>query len=299
MNKITLTLFAACGLLASATLVHAQSFTGLQTGGLGLSTFTAPGSAATSYTVGGTSGGEALIGIDFFTSNGGQLFGMAASGNLYSLSQSSATAYTATLSNTLVGTAGFAGGVTAIDFNPVANRLRVYAGTANYRITPGTGGAITSDGMLAYSAGDTNFGLTPALGAAAYINNFPGSTVTSLFSLDTTQDTLVNNTGTPQFNGLTTIATLTLSGVRFNIVPGNTGFDVTSIGGVNVAYVSSGSTVYTVNLTTGVLTLVGTQAGTALIDVAFVPEPGTYAMLAVGALVLGGIVLRRRRQASA
>ena len=154
--------------------------------------------------------------------------------------------------------------------------------------------------MLAYNTADVSFGLTPALGAAAYTNNFPGSTATSLYSLDTTQDTLVMNTGTPQFNGLGTIATLTLGGIRFDIAPGTTGFDITSIGGVNVAYVTKGNALYSVNLLTGVLTSLGTQSGVAFTDVAFIPEPSTYAMLAVGAFVLSVLVLRRRsRQVNA
>lgn len=294
MKKTSFLLLAACGLLASVTLAQAQTtaFTSLNAGGLSISNYTAPGAAPATFTVTGTSGGEVLVSIDYFASSTRQLFGMAASGNLYTLAQSGAT-YTATLNNA----SGIAG-VTTVDFNPAASRLRVYAGTGNYRVTPGTGGLVTSDGTLAYNAGDVNFGNTPALRASAYTNNFFGSTATALYSLDTTADALVMNTGTPQFNGLTTVATLTLAGVRFDIVPGTTGFDISAVG---TAYVSSGNALYTVNLATGVLTSVGTQTNAAgIIDVTFaIPEPGTYALIAAGGILLGGIVVRRRQQAVA
>ena len=224
--------------------------------------------------------------IDAFLSNGSGLFGMAASGNLYSLAQNGVT-YTAALNNAT----GIAG-VTTVDFNPVANRLRVYAGTANYRVTVGTGGLVTSDGTLAYNSSDAFFGTTPQLRANAYTNNFTGSTATSLYSIDTNLNTLVLNTGTPQFNGLMTVATLTLGGLTFDATPGNAGFDIT---GNTTAYLTRGSELYSLNLTNGVLTNIGTQAGVGLIDFAFVPGPGTYALLAIGALAVGVVVYRRRR----
>ena len=301
LKKISLLALMAGGLLLGAQSGRAQAFIGLQTGGTGLSRYTAPGAAPTTYTIGGTTGGEALVGIDYFLSNGGALYGIAASGNLYSLAQTSTTAYTATLSNTLAGTAGINNNVTAIDFNPMANRLRVYAGTGNFRISTGTGGLISADGTLAYNTGDVNVGKTPALGAAAYINSFTGSNATALYSLDTTLDALILNTGAPQFSGLTTVATLTLGGLTFDVTPGNTGFDIIDPTGspalaANTAYVTKGSALYTLNLTTGVLTAVGTQTGTALIDVAFVPEPGTYAMMALGGVGFAVFAVRRRRQ---
>ncbi len=285
MKKIVLLALAACGLLCAPHWARAQAFTGLQATGLGLSVFSAPGATPVSYVVNGTSGGEALVGIDYFASTAGPLYGMAASGNLYTLAQTGTT-YTATLNNAT----GIAG-VTVIDFNPVANRLRVYAGTANYRVTPGTGGLVTSDGTLTYNSGDVNFGTTPVLRGIAYTNNASGATSTSLYSIDTTLNTLVLNTGTPQFNGLTTVATLTLAGLTFDATPGNTGFD---IAGTGIAYLSRGNELYTLNLGTGVLTNVGTQAGTGLIDIAFVPEPGTYALVGLGGAALVVFAVRRR-----
>lgn len=102
----------------------------------------------------------------------------------------------------------------------------------------------------------------------------------------------------PQFNGLTTVNTLTLGGKRFDITAGTTGFDILSNGG-NVAYISNGNDLYTVDLGTGILTGVGTQSGPGFIDIAFaVPEPGSYALTTLGVLGLAWFAVRRRQRSA-
>ena len=296
MKKITFSLLAASGLLiAAAASAHAQAFVGLGSLGNTLSVFSAPGAVPNQYSVTGLTAGDSIVNIDYFTSGTGQLFGMGSSGTLYSLAQSGTNTYAATI-NISNGVPG----ATVIDFNPAAGRLRVYAGTSNYRITPTTG-AFNSDGELAYAAGDVNSGAFPNLAAAAYTNNFVGSTATALYSIDYALDALILNTNGPAFSTLTTVATLTLGGVRFDVGSATTGFDITTLNGVNTAYVTSRNNLYTVDLATGVLTSLGQQRGTNIIDVTFtpVPEPGTYALLAAGALLLGFVVVRRRRQVAA
>ena len=295
MKKITFILLAACGLLTvGSRSASAQAFVGLGSLGNTLSVYSAPGAVPTQYAVTGLTAGDSITNIDYFTSGTGQLFGMGSSGTLYTLAPSGTNTYAAT-----VNVANAVPGATVIDFNPSANRLRVYSGTSNYRLTPTTG-LVTNDGELAFQTGDANFGAVPNLTAAAYINNFAGSTATSLYSLDYALDALILNTGTPAFSSLSTVATLTLGGVRFDIGSATTGFDITTINGVNTAYVTSRNNLYTLNLTTGALTSLGQQRGTNIIDVAFVPvpEPGTYAMIAAGGLLLGFVVLRRRQHAA-
>ena len=292
MKKFTFTLLTVCGLLAAAYSANAQSFVGLGYDGNTVSTYSAPGAMPTTYAVTGLNNSDRLINIDYFSSGTGQLFGMGSSGTLYTLAQSGTTTYAATVNvNYAVP------GATVIDFNPMANRLRVYAGTSNYRLTP-TVGLVTNDGTLAFVSGDPNFGTSPNLTAAAYLNNFPGTTATSLYSIDASLDALILNINGPGFSGLTTVGTLTLGGVRLDVGAGTTGFDIYTLNGVNTAYLSSGNSLYTVNLSNGALTSLGRQLGTNIIDVAVVPEPGTWAMWSVGVVALGFVAYRRRRLAA-
>ena len=283
MKKILLTFTSL--FLALAGFAQAQSFVGLGSGGATLSFYNGSGSTPTTVPVTGLNGGDSLVGIDYFSSSNGQLYGMGTSGTLYVLSSTGAA--TVDVSNAIPG-------ATVIDFNPMANRLRVFANTTNFRLTPSTG-TVTMDGTLTYAAGDPNAGATPNLVAAAYTNNFAGPTSTALYSIDASLNTLVLHTNGPTFSTLTTVGTLTLGGLTFDALPGVTGFDVLTVGGVNTAYFSSGNNLYTLNLTNAVLTSSGTLAGPGLRDIAVVvPEPSTYALLGLG-LLAGFLVMRNRR----
>jgi hypothetical protein len=79
---------------------------------------------------------------------------------------------------------GFQSGV---DFNPVADRLRLVANNGqNFRINVDTG-AVTVDTPLNYTP-------VQALGStgAAYTNSKAGATTTELYNLDYVSDTLVD-----------------------------------------------------------------------------------------------------------
>ncbi len=311
-TALRLSALALCS-LALASVAHAQSFVGLNTGGRSLTTFGTNGNSTAPVAISGLSTGDSIVDIDFFSSGGGQLFGMGSSGTLYTIAFNGLTAV-ATVNNGPVYTPAVAGGTTtigtptAIDFNPAANRLRVYSGTANFRITTGAGGILSDDGQLAYVAGDPRFGMTPNLVAAAYINNdMDALTGTTLYSIDATFNTLVVHpaTGGPQFSMLQTQDVLTLGGIMIDFGT-DTGFDVLTLGGINTAYVSNGNTFYTVSLNMGMVGGVAgdlanaftvTGLGAGITDFAVVPEPGTYALLTVG--VAFGLLAFRRRQARA
>jgi len=125
---------------------------------------------------------DPILGIDFRPADAA-LYALASSGELYVVDVATGRA---TLKSTLVADtadmsspfAGLDGQVFGVNFNPVADRLRVVSNAGqNLRINVDTG-ATTTDGAL-------NPG-TPSVTAAAYSNSFAAACRTRLYVLDTT-----------------------------------------------------------------------------------------------------------------
>ena len=123
----------------------------------------------------GLAAGEMVLGIDFRPLNG-QLYGLTNNSRIITLNASSgAAAIVGTLSTPISGTDfGF-------DFNPVVDRIRIVSNTGqNLRYNPNDPTQpVLVDGAL-------NPG-TPEITAAAYSNNFAGTTATMLFDIDVKQ----------------------------------------------------------------------------------------------------------------
>src|SRR4051794_29574658 len=77
-----------------------------------------------------------------------------------------------------------------VDFNPVANALRIVS-DADQNLRVGDSNNTTADTNLQYAAGDAGAGANPSVGAVAYTNNVPGADTTTLFGIDTARNTLV------------------------------------------------------------------------------------------------------------
>ncbi|UQN04916.1 DUF4394 domain-containing protein [Deinococcus sp. QL22] len=218
------------------------------------------GNAGASYSTRAFTGlgaGETLVDLDFWNVDSA-LYGLSSNGTLYKVDPA-----TGALTKDYVGTT--LGTPTAMDFNPVARRLRVFNSTDdNFRITPlgspATAGT-TADGKLVYAATDSKTGTNPMLTAAAYTNSFAGftaaDTATVLYSIDAGTDSLVMHTVGPAFSTLNTVGPLNI-----DARDGATGFDIV---GTNEAYLSTSTgntaTLYTVNLTTGATTQTATING--------------------------------------
>lgn len=219
----------------------------------------------TRQTVSGLGSGETLIDLDVRNTDN-RLYAVSSTGKLYILSPT-------TGGLTADGAALTTASPVAIDFNPVANRLRVFAeADRNFRVTLGTvptpatspGGTVTDDGSLMYAGSSLN----PDLVAAAYTNSFNDSatgavkagTTTTLFSIDAAQDTLVRHTVGPQFSTLAPVGALGVDAMK-----GLTGFD---IAGADQGYLSvnagANTMLYTVDLGTGAAALKSTVSGLAL-----------------------------------
>lgn len=120
---------------------------------------------------------EVIVGLDMRPATG-QLYGLGSTGRIYTFNLSSgAASMVGSSALTLTGTKfGF-------DFNPTVDRIRIVSNTgSNLRVNP-------NDGILASTDADLNPG-TPMVSAAAYDQNVPSATMTTLFVIDTETDKL-------------------------------------------------------------------------------------------------------------
>ena len=211
--------------------------------------------------------GEYLEGIDFRPANG-ILYAVASDGLRERVVGINVNTGVITQVNPPAQTApqdGFFG----LDFNPVADRIRVTGDLgSNRRFNPSTGG-ITVDTNLSYVAADPNFGATPAVVHNAYTNNTAGATTTTLYGIDTNTNSLViigSPNGTPDSPNdgvLRTVGPLGVDPIALG------GFDIQQGTGTAYAslFVGNMPRLYTINLATGAATLRGTIGdGTATID---------------------------------
>lgn len=287
MKNLHLGLLAVASLPWIGTSSIGVDFLGLTHTGDRLLRFDQTGTVSADTAISGLRAGDSLVDIDVFVSGDRRLYGLGTSGTLYALDAESGAATVNVLNAAL-------GSPTAIDFNPAADRLRVFSGDSNFRITPTTG-VVSSDGLLGYAAGDVNFGADPNLRAAAYINNFDAPGATSLFSIDSDLDTLNLHSGAPQFSVLNTSTELTLGGAAFDIGE-NVGFDVLSpMAGLNYGFVSNGNDLYRIDLSNGQLAALGTVAGNFQLRSIAVVVPEASTLLAGGSFaVLAAMAVRRR-----
>lgn len=276
-NSTTLLLTAA----ALSALATAESHAALAYGltGTGLLQFdtATPGMITNTATFSGLTAGDSIADIDYRPQDG-NLYGLSQTGRLYMINPLTGAA--------MLNTSGALGTAVRMDFNPVANRLRVFSdGDMNFRITPGTG-VVSADGMFSFAAGDANFGMNPSLVSAAYTNNFVGGGTTTLYSVDSALDILISHSGAPQFSTLNTIGPL---GIDLGT---GAGFDI--VGASNMAFLSNGQDLYNINLATGALSGLGAIGGSGVIGLAVVPEPSAAGL---GLLTLLGLANRRSRRA--
>lgn len=245
-----------------------------------------PGVILNSATITGLQLGETIAGIDFRPANG-LLYGLGSASRLYTINPMTGTAsFVATLSIPL------AGNTFGVDFNPVADRLRVVSNTGqDLRINPADGVAI-ADGTLAYMAGDPNAGQTPGVVHAAYTNSFAGAATTTLYDIDASRGVLAIQN--PPNNG----TLMTVGSLGINIGP-NGGFDILSNNSAAFAALQPAtggpSSLYSLNLSNGSVTslgLIGSGVVATGLAAAPVPEPGSMVLGSLGVLFVAA--MRRR-----
>ena len=193
-----------------------------------------PGTEVGSVTVSGLLDEETLLGIDFRPADG-LLYGVGSKGSIYKILPATGVA---TVASTLRAAAGSANPFTdlsganfGVDFNPVADRLRVVSNTGqNLRINVDTGDTI-NDGTIAPASASVS--------ASAYTNAFPGTTTTRLFNLNLATNSL--DLQDPPNNG--TLVTGAPLGITTTAVNGfdidarnNAGYAALTVGAITSLY---------------------------------------------------------------
>lgn len=262
----------------------------------------APGTLLSNIAITGVQPGDRILGIDFRPSQS-EVIAVGESNFLYRLNTSTgvATPIGSGFNPPLDGSPFTRYG---IDINPTVDRVRVVgSGAQNRRLNPNDGTAVVTSGNpldtnLSYNPPSTSL-IPPRAVAVAYTNSvagaLPGST--REYILDSFAGILAEvgsqAGGNPSFNAGVSTAVGPL-GITIN---DNAGFDISGASGVAFASLNIRDSLlqtglYTINLSTGAATSIGTIGGTDSIrDITVIPTPGTLALL--GATL--GFAARRRR----
>jgi len=222
-----------------------------------------PASFLTNVEITGVPTNTLLKGIDFRPGNG-LLYGLARmpgnGGQLFVIDPLSGVAV-AQHANALAGFTLGANEQIGIDFDPVADVLRiVITDRTNIRIDPGSL-TVTVDSLLAYTM--TPVAPAPRVSGAAYTSSVATAITTTLYDIDSRRNELVIQD--PPDAGALTVVGPTVSDPReLN------GFDIVTVGVVDEAYAvyrdpdnaSNPPELYRVDLTLGSATAVGTLGTT-------------------------------------
>jgi len=229
----------------------------------------APAALSSTLPLSGLASGEALVGIDIRPADG-LVYAVSSLSRIYTLDATTGVlTFRAALSTALSG-ASF-----GVDFNPVADRLRIVSNTGqNLRVDVSTGAA-TVDGPIN--------GATAAVTASAYTNSFAGTTTTQLYNLDAAGTLYLQD---PPNNG--TLTTPLPLGVAFTA---SNGFDIDPRTNTGYAALTVGGTtqLYTVALTgtAGARAVGAIGSGEAIVGLALARPTAPRAYLLTDASQLG------------
>ena len=243
--------FALMGAVATSFLVASDAYAGSIIGlveGKWIATIDPATRKVTAK--GDVKGAPKLIGIDVRPADG-MLYGVTADGQIVTIDVKTLQATPKSkLSENLKA------GVTAtVDFNPVADRLRIMGSDGTSLRVNVDDGKVTVDGSHKFKEGDANAGKTPKIIAGAYSNSVKGTQATALYNIDATTGSLVLQ-APPNDGVLNTIGAL---GVKLN---GNVGFNIVNSGpDKNEGWLTMGGALYSVDLKTGKATMVGKVDG--------------------------------------
>ena len=207
-------------------------------------------------------GGARLVGIDVRPADG-RLYGLTADGVVVTVDPGTGKwQKKSQLSEKLPASGPF-----TVDFNPVADRLRVMAADGtNYRVNVDDGKTIV-DGRLAFAEADMHKGKKPNVVAGGYTDSYAGTKSTVLYDIDATIGALLKQA--PPNDGI-----LNAVGKLGSMVGADVAFDILSDGkGGNTAWLLAGNTLHTVDLASGKATATGAIAGLKgkVVDISLLP----------------------------
>ena len=218
-----------------------------------------PNTLDSNVAITGLSGSERLLGFDIRPKDG-LLYGLSSTGRIVTIDPATGaitakTTLAADASDSSSPYSNLIGTGFAVDFNPVADRLRVISDAGqNLRVNVDTG-ATTTDGPV------NSTGVT----AAAYTNSYAGATTTVLYDINTSGGNLV--TQNPPNDGiLVNVGSLGASAVgdvAMDIAGGANGLALAALRGST----NGASLLYRVDLATGAAVPVngtGTVANSAI-----------------------------------
>jgi hypothetical protein len=229
-------LFAATtALLLTSAAANAAQVAALVGGDTIAMVDTAQKKATGMFKVSGISG--ALVGIDVRPADG-LLYGLVDDGTVVTIAMDGKATVKSKLDTML------AKGVAAtVDFNPVADRLRVMGSDGMSLRANVDDGKVTKDGDHKYAEADMHKGEKPNVIAGAYTHSVKGTKETALFNIDGTIGALVKQA--PPNDGI-------LGAVgKLGIKPTTVAFDIWSDGTKNEAWLMADGTLYSVDLATG------------------------------------------------
>ncbi len=231
------TIFAAsAALLMTSVAVNAAQFAALIGNDTIATVDTAQKKATGSVKVSGISG--ALVGIDVRPADG-LLYGLVDDGTVVTIAKDGKATMKSKL-DTMIAK----GVAVTVDFNPVADRLRVMGADGMNLRANVDDGKVTKDGDHKYADADMHKGEKPNIIAGAYTNSVKGTKETVLFNIDGTISGLIKQA--PPNDGV-------LGAVgKLGIKADKAAFDIWSDGnGKNEAWLMAGDTLYSVDLATG------------------------------------------------
>lgn len=250
-------LAASAVLLLSSAAVHAAQVAALVGNDTIAMVDTTAKKATGTMKVTGISG--ALVGIDVRPADG-MLYGLVDDGTVVTIAKDGKATVKSKLETML------AKGVTAtVDFNPVADRLRVMGSDGMSLRANVDDGKVTKDGDHKFAETDMHKGEKPNVVAGAYTNSMKGAKETTLFNIDGTIGALVKQA--PPNDGI--LGAVGKLGIKADKVA----FDIWSDGTKNDAWLMMGDTLYSVDLATGKATEAAKIAGVSgtVRDIAIMP----------------------------